>query len=705
MAEETKVFKEYGVSGAAQWALSGEEPETETALQGSAGIEVWQDMRMSDHTAGAILAALTLPIRRSVWSAEPASSKPADQEAAEFLEQAMNDMSHSWSAMILDAMTFFPFGWSWLEQVMKKRQGLTPSGRDTAKSKYIDNRIGWRKISLRPQTTIDGWQIDEHGGIQALLQTIPKKTEPVTIPIQRSLLFRTTTEGNHPEGLSIFRQAWRPWMHRKRLEMVEGMAFTRNLAGILKTHLGPGATTIADEAQESDEYKAKQMIKDAYDDRLVGIIETENVAVSVLEGPKGTNFTAISRAITRKDTEMARSVLAHFIMLALQERGSYGLAKDESDLFLMAVMAYLEGMTDIIQRFAVERLFRLNVFPNITDLPQIKATAVYKPDIGDLADAVNDLVQAEVLTIDDTLEAYIRSVANLPELPADLTRSSREEEIGVREPDQPPARPDQPETPEGGAADEGDEEHASERFARRPAKKRLYTKSTTAYENDLQGIYRDWAADTAEELGGLGPDTTEEELWPHLDDWLAVGVLLLMEKGYHDLMAAFILGFGSPSIGPDGLRIVEDAMTKNDSYLAGSLFEDIRGRLEGEIAAILLLLKHGRPGDAQRHLETTLLSLEYRLPLYGGTYWEMIHEGAGFRLTERGTVAGPGVRWVLDPLAAHCTTCPPKAKTYSSWGAMVAECNGVPGAGQDECDGRCRCWVEELTAGGFWIWA
>jgi hypothetical protein len=512
-------------------------------------------MRRTDHNAAAIVAGLTLPIRRASWVVQPASSRPADEQAAEFLEQCIDDMSHSWGAMLIDALTFFPFGWAYLEQVMKVRQGPNPLG-DAGKSKYDDHRIGWRKIALRPQISLDHWEVDDHGGIQAMYQAIPKRRDPVAIPIQRSLLFRTTTEGNRPEGLSIFRPAWRPWMQRKRLEQVEHMAFCRNLAGILKVRLGASATTEAEAGQESDEAKAKSMIKDAYDDRLVGIIETDQVTANVLEGPRGTNFEPLNRAITRKDHEMARSALAHFIILALQERGSYALAKDESDLFLMAVMSYLDMMADVIQRFAVERLFRLNVFPGLEEIPTLHYTAIYKPDIGTVAQAINDLAQATLLTVDDGLEEYIRELAGWPELPADLSRAERQE------PEPPPDLPAQVGKPKSSEEDVVDETlESEEEYADNPRKSKKvkgYLDATQEYEESLQGIYKDWSRDVAGGLlKGLGPETTEEELWSKLDDYLGVGLLLLKQKGYEDLLAAYVLGFGSPSIGPDGLKLIQ----------------------------------------------------------------------------------------------------------------------------------------------------
>jgi hypothetical protein len=692
-----KIFTEYGISGASLLAISGQDDEVEQKLQGNQGIQTWDTMRRTDHNAAAIVAGLTLPIRRASWVVQTASSKPVDEQAGEFLEQCLEDMSHSWGSMLIDALTFFPFGWAYLEQVMKIRQGPNPPN-DAGKSKYDDHRIGWRKISLRPQTSLDHWEVDEHGGVQAMYQAVPRRKDPVAIPIQRALLFRTTTEGNRPEGLSIFRPAWRPWMQRKRLEQVEHMAFCRNLAGILKVRLGASATTEAEAGQESDEAKAKSLIRDAYDDRLVGIIETDQVLASVLEGPKGTDFETLNKAITRKDHEMARSALAHFIILALQERGSYALAKDESDLFLMAVMSYLDMIADVIQRFAVERLFRLNIFPGLQAIPTLHYTAIYKPDIGTVAQAINDLVQANLLTVDDGLEEYIRELAGWPELPADLSRAEREEEKP------PPEKPKSSGNEEEEEVDETlEDEEAYADQPRKSKKARGYLDATREYEEALRGIYKDWSRDVARGLKGLGPETTEEELRTKLDDYLGVGLLLLKQKGYEDLLAAYVLGLGSPSVGPDGLRLVQEAQQSNDSYLAGSLFKDIRAKLDGEIAAILLLLKYGREDEAAFLLETTLGSLNYRLPLYGGTYWEMIQWGIGDRITEGGSTTGPPVRRVLDPLAEHCTTCPPKAHEYADWDTMVGDV-GLPGDGSDECDGRCRCQIQILV-NGVWIWA
>lgn len=77
-----------------------------------------------------------------------------------------------------------------------------------------------------------------------------------------------------------------------------------------------------------------------------------------------------------------------------------------------------------------------------------------------------------------------------------------------------------------------------------------------------------------------------------------------------------------------------------------------------------------------------------RLEMYAGAYWQSLWLGASQRDGYTGRV-----RRVLDPGAKHCMTCPPKAGVYDSYDDMVNEV-GLPGDGDDDCVGNCRCTVE-----------
>jgi peptide/nickel transport system substrate-binding protein len=129
------------------------------------------------------------------------------------------------------------FGFSYHEIVYKYRKG--DSKDPTKKSKHNDGRIGWRKMPIRAQETLFRWEIDIDGGIQAMVQTDPSTGGTYIIPIEKSLLFRTSSQKNNPEGRSILRNAYRPWYFKRRIEEIEAIGIERDLAGLPVAYLPP----------------------------------------------------------------------------------------------------------------------------------------------------------------------------------------------------------------------------------------------------------------------------------------------------------------------------------------------------------------------------------------------------------------------------------------------------------------------------------
>lgn len=57
---------------------------------------------------------------------------------------------------------------------------------------------------------------------------------------------------------------------------------------------------------------------------------------------------------------------------------------------------------------------------------------------------------------------------------------------------------------------------------------------------------------------------------------------------------------------------------------------------------------------------------------------------------------GP-VRRILLTESQHCTTCPPKARTYPSLADCELFCGGLPGDGSDQCYGNCNCTIKPAS--------
>lgn len=92
-------------------------------------------------------------------------------------------------------------------------------------------------------------------------------------------------------------------------------------------------------------------------------------------------------------------------------------------------------------------------------------------------------------------------------------------------------------------------------------------------------------------------------------------------------------------------------------------------------------------------VQDTIEPMKARLGSYAGTYWEAIWAGTGDAYGER------RVKRELDPMAKHCNTCPDKEGIYESFEAMEDEV-GLPGDGNDDCLGNCRCKILIETSPG-----
>jgi len=201
---EELVFRELGSVGLSRWGGRIRE-EFLPELRGREGVKRFREMSENDATVGAVLFAIEQSIRRINWEVRPATDSEEDVWAAKFVEECLDDMSHSFQDFISEVLTFLVFGWSYFEIVYKRRLGPDAD----PPSKFRDGYIGWRKFAIRAQESLFEWKFDEEGGIQGLVQVAEPDYKHRFIPIEKSLLFRTKIIKNNPEGRSVLRNCYR----------------------------------------------------------------------------------------------------------------------------------------------------------------------------------------------------------------------------------------------------------------------------------------------------------------------------------------------------------------------------------------------------------------------------------------------------------------------------------------------------------------
>lgn len=392
-------------------------------LIGWKAVAIYKEMGDNDSTVGAVRHAIDTLCRRVPWHVQKASEEQYDKEAAEFLEQCMNDMDNTWIDTISEILSFLQYGHSVHEIVYKRRcgDGFDPSQR----SKYTDGRIGWRGLPIRSQDTLYRWQFDDHGGIQGVEQLSPPHYYHVTIPIEKMLLFRTTTHKNNPEGRSMFRSAYRSWYMKKNIENIEAIGIERDLAGL------PFMTAPAElfSKNASAEQKAllgelKNIVTNVRRDEQEGIIlPMQNDPVSgkplydfKLLSTGGSRQMDVDKVINRYDQRIAMCALADFMLLGQQNVGSWAMHSDKTKLFSMSMGAFLDIIAEILNNFAIPRLFALNDF-QVSDYPKLMHGDVQSVDLKELGDYITKLAGAGMpLFPDEGLEEYLRKAGNLPEM-------------------------------------------------------------------------------------------------------------------------------------------------------------------------------------------------------------------------------------------------------------------------------------------------
>lgn len=407
-------FSELGSSGLRRSGGTINE-EFLAQLQGVKGFKVYREMHDNDPVIGAMLYAIDKVITRLEWHVEG-----EDERTALFVEECLHDMSDSWDATLQNILSMLVYGWSFHEVVYKIRGGHT--GDAKTNSNYKDYRIGWRKWPVRAQETLQEWMIDYRGGIQGMVQIDPSGGGLHRIPIEKALLFRTTTNRNNPEGYSLLRNAYRPWFYKRRIEEIEAIGIERDLAGLPMAYVPPEyLSSTATNAQKAVLNSITEIVQNVKRNEQEGIVfpaaydEQGNRVfdLTLLSASGGRQFDT-GAVIQRYDQRIAMSLLSDFLLLGSDRVGSFALGTAKVDLWTLAVDSIAKSIAEVVNQYAIPRLLKLNAM-RMDKLPHLTYGQVNSVELTEVADFVAKLTTAGVLMPDRELEAHLRNMADLPD--------------------------------------------------------------------------------------------------------------------------------------------------------------------------------------------------------------------------------------------------------------------------------------------------
>lgn len=395
-------------------------------LRGKNAIRAFREMRENDSTVGAVMYATEQTLRDIKFKVKPADDSEGAAKEAQFVEEVLSDMEHTLDDHISEALSSLSYGFSIFEVVYKRRMGNYRSPKK--RSKYNDGRIGIRKLASRAQWTISRFDVDQKSGdIKGVYQDVSNGTGTAYIPASKLVHYRTTTTNNDPAGRSILRNAYTSYKYLNSLQKIEAIAIERELHGvpvlrIPSEYLAPDATeehialrnSVEEIARDLKLNEQAYMIlpSDCYTDADGNPTDTRLMDVSLITSEGNRNI-EIGPVVQRYKQDIARSLLAEFIMLGATENGSYALSKSKTDLFLRTLESYINAIADCLNKQLIEPLWDINGLDKAY-MPKIVAGDVAQHDLENISRFLRNLNGAGISVSDhDETVSHLMDIAEL----------------------------------------------------------------------------------------------------------------------------------------------------------------------------------------------------------------------------------------------------------------------------------------------------
>lgn len=427
-------------------------------LTGDRGRRTYRQMRDDDATVGAILFAIEMLLRAVKWRVEPyndsddtafgttegvegtesiiepgpneARAINTSEEAVLFLQGVLfDDMDGTWDDFITNVLTMLTFGWQYSEIVWKRRLGdnNTQTGYSSV---FSDGLIGIAKLADRSQETIDRWDINEVGILYGMWQRPPEGGALRYIPLEKALHFKPHPFKDSPEGKSVLRAAYRPWYFLKNTQEIEAIAIERELTGLPVVSIPNSVLNGTDDVSKQAVAKYTQMVRDVKYNEQGGLVLPSDTYFDSEGNPttvKQVEFSLVTsggsraidtdKVIKRYQGDIARTILADFIMLGQGDRGSFALSKNKIDLFLRAGEGWLESIAATLNRSLIPKIWKTNGL-DPTIMPHIVPGKIAPDDLEELGDYVKKLSDSGIPMVDEATVDYLREVGGFPVSPS-----------------------------------------------------------------------------------------------------------------------------------------------------------------------------------------------------------------------------------------------------------------------------------------------
>ena len=302
-----------------------------------------------------------------------------------------------------------------------------------------DGVLTFDRIQLRPQHTIDRWDVDRQGEIKHIVQTDPNRPSNwLMIPRRKCLLVLDDTTTDRPDGHGILRQLVRSAQLYKDYTDLERLGVLASTGGTpivkfprsdLHRLAAKGDDVITPDVVAKVEKVLEGFVKDRVAKPDLGLVLDSAVWASEDETGRPSNtpqwdvqllsvqnnaLKDVGTAIERGERAMARLMGIEMLLLG-GGSGSYALAKEQGDLAFLTIDSLNQDIADAVYRDMIEPLWMLNGWTD-PPRPEVERGRTFDPKM--VAETLKGLKEGTVPK--DPAYNQIRGMMGVDPLPDNL---------------------------------------------------------------------------------------------------------------------------------------------------------------------------------------------------------------------------------------------------------------------------------------------
>lgn len=366
----------------------------------------YKKMIRGDASVRVSLRAGKAPVLGGDYYVDPYDESELHQSIHEFVDfNLFHAMTTPWLVVLEEICHFLEDGKTVLEECWELREWAPK------KTNSLANRRKYtmlRKLAVRPDATITGFNYDDNGGpVEIVQQAIDKdgNAKEVMIPIEKAIVFTFDKEGGDLNGQSILRSAYPHWYYKEYLYKIDAIQKERHGVGVPDILLGPGHSP-------QDRKVAHELGANLRSNEKSYIVRTNamEVGFAQLSG----NPVDVLESANHHDNMIMKNIMVQFLNLGIEGAGGgRATGATAADMFLKSMRHIGNLICDYFNQFLIPNLVAYNF--ETDQFPKMKVRNIGETkDFQMWTSGIANMVKSGAITMDLATEQYFRGISDVP---------------------------------------------------------------------------------------------------------------------------------------------------------------------------------------------------------------------------------------------------------------------------------------------------